>query len=240
MLTPIREYENRIVGTTEEDNPEFEEAIALLVREHAATVGASAGMEAESTDQDERNQRQELTIEAYARSRGIWTDNTCSTLSSKYGEPIARGAESIVYAKDGHTVIKAKNTRQYHDLQEAMWAIKLHNQLSPEVRLTIHGFGRNSDGDFCLIISQPFVEISRCLTQEEISAFVSEVYPEFAPDSDIPLPGRFSNGSIYLNDLHPANVLCDTHGDIVVIDSIVRLSGYSEILCHIEDNSTTS
>ena len=239
MLTPIQEYENRIVGTTEKDNPELEGAIALLAREHAATVGTSAGMETESTDQDERNQRQEQTIEAYARSRGIWTDDTCNTLTSKYGEAIARGAESIVYAMDGHTVIKAKNTLQYHDLQEAMWAIKLHNQLSPEVRLTLHGFGRNSDGDFCIIISQPFVKISRCLTQEEICAFVSEVYPTFASDTEIPLPGRFTNGSIHLNDLHPANVLCDTHGDIVVIDSIVRLSGYNEILSHIEDSATT-
>lgn len=82
MSIPIQEYENRIVGTTEKDNLELERAIALLAREHAATVGASAGMEAESTDQDERNQRQEQTIEAYARSRGIWTDDTCRMLRS--------------------------------------------------------------------------------------------------------------------------------------------------------------
>ncbi len=188
-----------------------------------SVLGRDARSMPEDIGQDERNERQELVIEEWAKANGVWYDNAPAQLEEQYGEPLGNGQEAIVFAKDGHTVIKSKNTLQYYDLQSALDAIALHNSLFPETAMTVTGFGKDIvDGEegFVMVIEQPFVDGER-LTQEEIDEFVEKLGFEKENDG---FRGHYKNDQTLLHDLHTGNVLRTPEGNIDVIDDIIRFN----------------
>lgn len=236
----VHRYET-IDRTAEENNSLLKESIACIVGRGTQADERAAGMEAAARlTQDERNDKQEKTIETFARKRSVWIENTNLYFSRCYGESINKGEgnqEADVYLKDGWTIIKSKNTYQYTDLLEALWSIKTHNSFFPETALTLVGFGRNAEGDFVLIVEQPFVKIGRMLTREEIDDFMHNEFPYLGNDEEIPLRGRYTDGIIHINDLHEANVAQLDNGDIVVIDSINRYTNYNALREYVEQNN---
>ncbi len=135
-------------------------------------------------------------------------------------ERIGSGQENEVYlSKDGKSVIKV-NSFEYlpedsEDFTDFINRVETHNELFPDVPLTILGYTENSDGKVSVVMSQPLVEAQREATDAEIDAFLEDM--GFYTD----MSGDWTNGDIVIADVKPANVLVDTKGNIHFIDALV-------------------
>ncbi len=178
--------------------------------------------------QDEQNERQERVIEKWAKNQGIWIDDAELVFNKKYGNPIGRGQESVVY-DNKESVVKLKNTLQYYDLLESLVGIKLHNELFPETFIKLIGFGNDSEG-FVMIIQQVFVVSNKFLTESEIYEFVKSLDLGFQDEDNQSFPFRFENDSLYLKDIHEGNVVRTAQGFTTVIDAIIKPKNITEYL----------
>jgi hypothetical protein len=178
-------------------------------------------VEADETP-DERNERQEQEIEDYARERGIWVDNTLKTFNGLYGERLGSGQEAIVWRKDDNTVIKSSNTLQYEDLQLFLDRLVLHNTLFPASAQKLVGFGTDKNGDFEVIIEQPFIPEAEEATPEEIKDYLTklgfEQYLGFGGGE------RYKTSEVLLNDAAPRNFVKTEDGNIIPIDLILKIN----------------
>lgn len=164
------------------------------------------------------NEAQENAIEEYAKNKSIWYDNPTEQLTDKYGEPIGAGEEAIVW-DDGAHVVKSQNDLMYGTLQEKLDGITLQNSLFPEAAVEVIGFGRNVDGDFQVIVRQPFIKAADIkVTAQEIRGALNEI--GFTEDEN----GNYSNRDTIIEDVHTGNAVKTPSGNIVIIDPITRLN----------------
>lgn len=155
-------------------------------------------------DIDKRNQEDRESLEKFAKEQGKWADDVDTKLEKKYGGRIGHGSEAWVYRKDKDTVIKSRSITGYNTVSDALRSIELHNTLFPETAMKVVGFG-NGDGEFSIIIEQPFIE-GAYASQEEIDSFVKE---RFNAKKDPSVIGNTSYkiDDYLLQDLKPQNVL---------------------------------
>ena len=161
---------------------------------------------------------QAKVIETWAKSVELWIDDVEHYLSKRFGSKIAEGGEAKVY-DGGVSIIKSIGLDYFLFPIHALDRISLHNTLFPETNITVIGFGRNNEGEFKIIVEQPFIE-GYPLTEEEIE--------EFAVNMGFTLRNRrnwtYSTPYIYLSDLHDENVIKSASGTIYVIDCDIRLN----------------
>ena len=81
------------------------------------------------------------------------------------------------------------------------------------------GFGRNSDGDFMVVVEQPFIEGTH-VSDEEIGTYLQQL--GFALHN--PCNWTYATPDIYLNDVHDENVIKSKGGNIFVIDCDIRIN----------------
>ena len=155
-------------------------------------------------DIDKRNQKDRESLEKFAKEQGKWADDVDTKLEKKYGGRIGHGSEAWVYRKDKDTVIKSRSITGYNTVSDALRSIELHNTLSPETAMKVVGFG-NGDGEFSIIIEQPFID-GAYASQEEIDSFVKE---RFNAEKDPSVIGNtsYKTEDYLLQDLKPQNVL---------------------------------
>lgn len=155
-------------------------------------------------DIDKRNQEDRESLEKFAKEQGKWADDVDTKLEKKYGGRIGYGSEAWVYRKDKDTVIKSRSITGYNTVSDALRSIELHNSLFPETAMKVVGFG-NGDGEFSIIIEQPFIE-GAYASQEEIDSFVKE---RFNAEKDPSVIGNtsYKTEDYLLQDLKPQNVL---------------------------------
>ena len=155
-------------------------------------------------DIDKRNQEDRESLEKFAKEQGKWADDVDTKLEKKYGDRIGHGSEAWVYRKDKDTVIKSRSITGYNTVSDALRSIELHNTLFPETAMKVVGFG-NGDGEFSIIIEQPFIE-GAYASQEEIDSFVKE---RFNAKKDPSIIGNtsYKTDDYLLQDLKPQNVL---------------------------------
>lgn len=155
-------------------------------------------------DIDKRNQEDRESLEKFAKEQGKWADDVDTKLEKKYGGRIGHGSEAWVYRKDKDTVIKSRSITGYNTVSDALRSIELHNSLFPETAMKVVGFG-NGDGEFSIIIEQPFIE-GAYASQEEIDSFVKE---RFNAEKDTSVIGNtsYKTDDYLLQDLKPQNVL---------------------------------
>ena len=153
---------------------------------------------------DKRNQEDRESLEKFAKEQGKWADDVDTKLEKKYGGRIGHGSEAWVYRKDKDTVIKSRSITGYNTVSDALRSIELHNTLFPETAMKVVGFG-NGDGEFSIIIEQPFIE-GAYASQEEIDSFVKE---RFNAEKDPSVIGNtsYKTDDYLLQDLKPQNVL---------------------------------
>ena len=153
---------------------------------------------------DKRNQEDRESLEKFAKEQGKWADDVDTKLEKKYGSRIGHGSEAWVYRKDKDTVIKSRSIIGYNTVSDALRSIELHNTLFPETAMKVVGFG-NGDGEFSIIIEQPFIE-GAYASQEEIDSFVKE---RFNAEKDPSVIGNtsYKTDDYLLQDLKPQNVL---------------------------------
>lgn len=155
-------------------------------------------------DIDKRNQENRESLEKFAKEQGKWADDVDTKLEKKYGGRIGHGSEAWIYRKDKDTVIKSRSITGYNTVSDALRSIELHNTLFPETAMKVVGFG-NGDGEFSIIIEQPFIE-GAYASQEEIDSFVKE---RFNAEKDPSVIGNtsYKTDDYLLQDLKPQNVL---------------------------------
>lgn len=155
-------------------------------------------------DINKRNQEDRESLEKFAKEQGKWADDVDTKLEKKYGGRIGHGSEAWIYRKDKDTVIKSRSITGYNTVSDALRSIELHNTLFPETAMKVVGFG-NGNGEFSIIIEQPFIE-GAYASQEEIDSFVKE---RFNAEKDPSVIGNtsYKTDDYLLQDLKPQNVL---------------------------------
>lgn len=140
---------------------------------------------------------------------------------------VGNGQENQVYlSKDGKTVIKLNNLlmvdREFR-FNEFLDRIKAHNEFTPDDMYTPLGFALNEDGDFCLVLEQPYVK-GELATQEEIDDYMEshgyDLYPVRVSADEV--GAGWSNGEFEIWDTKPRNVLKDKNGDLHFIDTVIQ------------------
>ena len=144
------------------------------------------------------------------------------------GEKVGKGNENYVYrSKDGKTVFKLNNLLMVDKefrFNEFLDRIKAHNEFAPEDMYTPIGFALNEEGDFCVVLEQPYVQDSLPATQEEIDDYMEEHGYDLCPIrvSADEVGAGWSNGEFEIWDTKPRNVLKDKNGDLHFIDTVIQ------------------
>ena len=165
-----------------------------------------------------RGEEQAKRIESWAKTVGIWFDNIEVKLSDILGEKIAEGGEAMVF-DHGSTLVKSIGLDYFVEPILALDRISLHNAYFPETRLTVLGFGRNSDNEFKIIVEQPFIKGER-ITEEDIAEFMKNMGFQLYNARN----WTYATPDIYLSDMHDENVIRSQSGNIFVIDCDIRIN----------------
>ncbi len=161
---------------------------------------------------------QEERIEGWATKAGFWIQKTDETFRYTLGEKLAQGGEAVVY-DNGNKVIKTIGLDYFVQPILALDRISLHNAYFEETQMTVLGFGRNSDGDFEIIVEQPFVH-GEMMTDSSIATFAQQMGFRLIN----PRNWTFATNDIYLSDMHDENVLLSQTGHVCVIDCDIRIN----------------
>ena len=163
--------------------------------------------------------QQESVIEQWAKAVGVWTDGVDEQLPKVLGEQIAEGGEAKVY-DHGSTLIKSIGLDYFIQPIFALDRIALHNTYFPETRLTILGFGRNKNGEFKIIVEQPFID-GQPVSDEEIADYMRQMGFE----QKNPRNWTYATPDIYLSDMHDENVIRSNKSNtIFVVDCDIRIN----------------
>ena len=186
-----------------------------------AKAGTDCGNQAALSDFKRECQlgaQQEAAIEKWAKRVYSWYDNVDQFLEVSFGYQIAEGGEAIVY-DHGSTLIKSIGLDYYIQPIFALDRITLHNAYFPETTMTVLGFGRTNEGDFKVIVEQPFIEGSH-VSDDEISYFAQKMgFGLINPKN-----WTYATPDIYLSDLHDENVIRSKEGNIFVVDCDIRIN----------------
>ena len=102
----------------------------------------------------------------------------------------------------------------------ALDRIALHNTYFPETRLTVLGFGRDKNGEFKIIVEQPFID-GQPVSDEEITEYMSQMGFELKN----PRNWTYATSDIYLSDMHDENVIRSNRSNtIFVVDCDIRIN----------------
>ena len=185
-----------------------------------ASIDASSLTAPEGSFQRERQcaQTQATRIEQWSKAVGCWMENVDTELPALLGEQVAEGGEAHVFYK-GNTLVKAIGLDYYILPILALDRISLHNTYFPETKLTVIGFGRTSEGDFQVIVEQPYIQ-GGPMADEEIQTFAQQMGFQLKNARN----WTYATPEIYLSDLHDENVICSANGNIFVIDCDIRIN----------------
>ena len=150
----------------------IEEAEAILQRGDDSSIPEESQTK---YGREDVGKRQEQILEQFAKEKNIWIDNTTEYLRNKYGDHIYEGGEAQIYRKDAKTLVKELEITYFVEPQLALDRIVLHNSFkgSKAAPLNLLKFGRNSNGNFVLIVEQPFIA-GRHATTKEIVDFMGK------------------------------------------------------------------
>ncbi len=163
--------------------------------------------------------KQEDAIEQWARKVGIWTERIDEQLPQLLGEKIAEGGEAEVY-DHGTTLIKSIGLDYFIQPIFALDRIALHNTYFPETRLSVVSFGRNSKGDFKVIVEQPYID-GQPVSDSEIADYMHKMGFELKNAHN----WTYTNPDIYLSDMHDENVIRSNKTQtIFVVDCDIRIN----------------
>lgn len=166
----------------------------------------------------ERGQTQAARIEAWARATGCWIGDADSAVASQLGEQIAQGGEARVY-DHGTSVVKVIGLDYFVLPVLALDRISLHNAYFPQTRMTVLGFGRSAEGDFKVIVEQPFIQGER-MTDDEIREYAARLGYRLVN----PRNWTYATDTVYLSDLHDENVIRSAQGNVFVVDCDIRIN----------------
>lgn len=207
---------------------EIHEGASLLLRTDEGTNEEKRRNPKEQYDFDAAEGReQERLLEAWAKAADLWLNDyedakgnkatTLEDLLNSQWDYLNIGSEAEVYRYDDKTVIKSINLSHSNDNPgKLLDRIAMFNVLFPSTAMEVVGFGRDSQGHFRVIITQPFIEATE-LTDEDLEEFHKKYNLE-------QIGGWFKTKipNVYVTDLSPSNILKDKDGRYYIIDADVK------------------
>ncbi|OAV72252.1 hypothetical protein Barb4_00040 [Bacteroidales bacterium Barb4] len=188
-----------------------EEASALLSGEAGTDEIKRGNFEAVA-------ERQEQTLENWAKKEGVWFD-----IDRIREQPfIGRGEEASVYeAGDPAYVNKVMFYQVFSDTPLSFLdnRISLHNYLFPDTAYELLGFGRTQRG-FAFVLKQPHINAS-FFNRAASSEFVDEMKKTGLEAMD---ENTYFNEDYIISDLHAGNVMKDGDGNLYFIDTVPVLN----------------
>lgn len=85
--------------------------------------------------------------------------------------------------------------------------------------MTVVGYGRDSDGNFKVIVEQPFID-GLPVSDDEIADYMRQMGFELKN----PRNWTYATPDIYLSDMHDENVIRSATGTIFVVDCDIRIN----------------
>ena len=152
---------------------------------------------------------------------------------AKKGSRLKSGYENEPYlSNDGKHVIKLNNLSflnddDYHGFETTrnfdyfVERLYIHNVLFPQDKYEIVGFGKNSKGETCIVLKQPFVKKAKLASYNKVEKVLLE--KGFKKETTKYGLKCFSNGKCRLSDVKPQNVLIDMGGNLRFIDLDVEM-----------------
>ncbi len=157
-------------------------------------------------------------IELWAKASGVWIDDVDSFLHHTLGEHIAEGGEAKVY-EHGSSVIKTIGLDYFIQPIIALDRISLHNTFFPDTKLSVIGFGRDKDGEFKIVVEQPFI-IGDQPSDDDIRSFMESMEFQLWNARN----WTYATPEVYLSDVHDENVIRSHSGAFFVIDCDIRIN----------------
>ncbi|MCQ2330594.1 MAG: hypothetical protein MJZ55_01245 [Paludibacteraceae bacterium] len=161
---------------------------------------------------------QATCIENWAKKAGCWLDNVEQYLTQQLGEQVAEGGEAHVYYH-GATLCKSIGLDYYIQPILALDRISLHNAYFPETRLSVIGFGKSSEGEFRIVVEQPFIA-GKPMMESDIEQYAIAMGFALRNAKN----WTYATPEIYLSDLHDENVIRSDSGSVFVIDCDIRIN----------------
>lgn len=209
-FSPLEQYGCAAGGTTH--------VIATLLAGAEVDTDTLASGVSDFKRMCQRGETQALRIEQWARAVGVWIDDVDDSFVRALGERIAEGGEAVVY-DHGATLIKSIGLDYFVEPILALDRISLHNAYFRETTLEVLGFGRDAEGNFKIIVEQPFIKGSR-MSDKEISEYMNKMGFELKN----PRNWTYATSDIYLSDMHDENLICSEGGNVFVIDCDIRIN----------------
>ncbi|GHT33111.1 hypothetical protein FACS189434_06470 [Bacteroidia bacterium] len=173
----------------------------------------------------ERSAAYRAALEKNARANNAWVDDVRSVAQGELD--LHSGSESeVYYGADGKNVVKVNDLEYTTSPEDIVYRTAAHNQLFPEDKITIVGFGKNSKGNVSVLQEQAFVTVKKdgngnpiLATPEQIDNYMVNVRgaERIGNIGD----GAYRLGEFEVRDLHPNNVLLDTEGNLRFIDTFI-------------------
>jgi|GEM_PF-301834 len=159
---------------------------------------------------------QQQVVELWARHAGIWIETPQRAVAGSHW--LAQGGEAMVYYDDSNGMVtKLLSLAYFVTPQFALDRITLHNALFPVAPLMVSGFTSDEDGEFYIVVRQPFVQ-GRHVGIDDIRQHLHQM--QFDRHRSV----YTAAATYYATDLHDENVILTPQGFPVVIDVDARLN----------------
>ncbi len=202
---PVSQGEHR---TQTEADRRMEEISTSIKRICKETI-----RDAQASDRD-LSRHEEIEAERFAKENGLWVS---FRNVDNFGEPYPGGNENIVfYNQSESAVYKVNNLINAGSITKLITQILLHNKIFPDTPYELVGFSGFDGRSIYPILKQSHIDISSFATPDEISDYMHSLGFNQVTDS------KFADEKYTVSDLFPRNVLKDRHGNIYVIDDIIK------------------
>jgi hypothetical protein len=168
--------------------------------------------------QCQRGEKQADIIERWAKKVDLWIESVDKVFPQMMGSQIAEGGEAVVF-DHGDTLIKVIGLDYFVEPILALDRITLHNTYFPETTLKVFCFGRDTGGNFKIIVEQPFIKGKR-MSDQEIAHFMKQMGFQLVN----PKNWTYATPEIYLSDMHDENVFISETGNVFVVDCDIRIN----------------
>lgn len=215
----VKDYANKVINGERQIERLSPEAEQGRIRGGKANVEATIliGANAEASDRSkepyERDLIQKELVESYAKENKLWIERLPEFNSNNF---IDSGAEAKVYKYGSNNVVKINNLSQHEELIEFLDRVAAHNYLFPDTKYEVLGFGK-FDGDFSIIVKQPFIEGKGGVSKDVVSREMSKMGFESEGGNN------YRNDFYLIEDLHKGNVLNTKYG-LMFIDPIIYIN----------------
>lgn len=169
--------------------------------------------------EETRKSCQERLIREYAKRDKCWFGNAPDYLAKRF-KKCGEGSEALVF-DGGEFVYKFINNVFFADYAESLDRIALHNKFSPKIPLTVLGYGMNGEGEYGIVVKQPFVK-GRYLSEESICAFIEQLGLKNV--KDVIATTEYVNDFYYIGDMHDENAIITPGGEVAMFDTDCRLN----------------